>query len=29
MLTAERLSALYQYPLQAVECDGRISFIPR
>ncbi|MFZ4535961.1 ABC transporter ATP-binding protein [Propionivibrio sp.] len=29
MLTAERLSALYQYPLQAIECDGRISFIPR
>lgn len=29
MLTAERLSALYQYPLQAVEYDGRISFIPR
>lgn len=29
MLTAERLSALYQYPLQAVECDGRFSFIPR
>lgn len=29
MLTAERLSALYQYPLQAVKCDGRISFIPR
>src|SRR6185369_4991452 len=25
MLTAERLSALYQYPLQAIECDGRIS----
>lgn len=29
MLTARRLSALYQYPLQAVESDGRISFIPR
>ena len=28
MLTVERLSALYQYPLQAMECDGRISFIP-
>ena len=28
MLTAERLSALYQYPLQAIEHDGRISFIP-
>ena len=29
MLTAERLSALYQYPLQALESEGRISFIPR
>lgn len=29
ILTAERLSALYQYPLQAVESDGRLSFIPR
>ncbi len=29
MLSAERLSALYQYPLVAVESDGRISFIPR
>jgi iron complex transport system ATP-binding protein len=29
MLTAERLSALYQYPLQALEYEGRISFIPR
>ncbi len=29
MLTVDRLSALYQYPLQALESDGRISFIPR
>jgi iron complex transport system ATP-binding protein len=29
MLTAERLSALYQYPLHAVESEGRISFVPR
>jgi len=29
MLTAEHLSALYQHPLQAVEIDGRIGFIPR
>jgi iron complex transport system ATP-binding protein len=29
ILTAERLSELYQYPLQAMECDGRISFVPR
>ena len=29
MLTAERLSLLYQYPLQAMESDGRISFVPR
>ena len=29
MLTAERLSSLYQYPLQAIESEGRISFIPR
>ena len=29
MLTAERLSALYQHPLLAVEVDGRTSFIPR
>ena len=29
MLSIERLSALYQYPLHAIECDGRISFIPR
>lgn len=28
MLTAERLSALFQYPLRALECDGRVSFIP-
>ncbi len=29
MLSAERLSALYEYPLQAFESEGRISFIPR
>ena len=29
MLTAERLSSLYQYPLQALEADGRVSFVPR
>jgi iron complex transport system ATP-binding protein len=29
MLTAQRLSALYQYPLQAIEYDGHIGFIPR
>ena len=29
MLSVERLSALYQYPLQAMECDGRISFVPK
>ena len=29
MLTAERLSALYQHPLQALELDGRIAFIPQ
>jgi len=29
MLSVERLSSLYQYPLQAMECDGRISFIPK
>jgi iron complex transport system ATP-binding protein len=28
MLTADRLSALYQYPLQVMERDGRVSFIP-
>lgn len=28
MLTVDRLSALYQYPLQALESEGRISFIP-
>jgi len=28
MLTAERLSALFQYPLHAIECEGRVSFIP-
>jgi len=29
MLTAERLSELYQYPLEALEHDGRISFVPK
>ena len=29
MLTAERLSRLYQYPLHALESDGRISFVPQ
>jgi len=29
MLTAERLSALYQYPLRAIEADGMVGFIPR
>jgi len=29
MLTVDRLSALYQYPLQALESEGRISFIPK
>ena len=29
MLTAERLSALYQYPLAAIEAEGRVSFVPR
>ncbi|HEX5803595.1 MAG TPA: ABC transporter ATP-binding protein [Azospira sp.] len=29
MLTAERLSALYQHPLRAIEADGTIGFIPR
>lgn len=28
MLTVDRLSALYQYPLHVLESDGRISFIP-
>ncbi|WP_301101819.1 ABC transporter ATP-binding protein [Propionivibrio sp.] len=28
ILTVDRLSALYQYPLQMLECDGRVSFIP-
>ena len=28
ILTAERLSALYEYPLQRLERDGLISFIP-
>ena len=29
MLTVERLSALYQYPLQLLENDGHVSFIPK
>ncbi|MFC5302268.1 ABC transporter ATP-binding protein [Azospira restricta] len=29
MLTAERLSALYQHPLRAIEADGMVGFIPR
>ena len=29
MLTAERLSVLYDYPLHALECDGHVSFVPR
>ncbi len=29
MLTVDRLSALYQYPLQLLENDGQVSFIPR
>ena len=29
MLTAERLSSLYQYPLAAIEAEGRVSFVPR
>lgn len=29
MLTAEKLSALYQYPLQAIEANGLIGFVPR
>ena len=29
MLTVDRLSELYQYPLQALENDGLISFIPK
>ena len=28
MLTAERLSQLYQHPLRAIECDAQIAFIP-
>ena len=28
MLTVERLSALYQYPLEALECKGQVSFMP-
>ena len=26
MLTAERLSALYDYPMLAVECGGQMSY---
>ncbi len=29
MLTAERLSALYDYPMLAVECEGQMSFLPK
>jgi iron complex transport system ATP-binding protein len=29
MLTEEKLSALYQYPIQAIEYDGRIHFVPK
>lgn len=29
MLTVERLSVLYQYPLQLLENDGQVSFVPR
>ena len=29
MLTAERLSALYHYPMLAVECEGQMSFLPK
>jgi iron complex transport system ATP-binding protein len=29
MLTVERLSALYQYPLQMLESEGQVSFIPK
>lgn len=29
MLSVDKLSALYQYPLQAMLSEGRISFIPR
>lgn len=29
MLTAEKLSELYQYPLEVLESEGRISFVPR
>lgn len=29
MLTAEKLSALYEYPMMALECDGQVSFVPR
>lgn len=29
MLTAERLSSLYSYPLEALESRGRVGFIPK
>ncbi len=29
MLTVDRLSVLYQYPLQLLENDGHVSFVPR
>ena len=29
MLTEEKLSALYQYPIQTIEHDGRIHFVPK
>ncbi|MEO8411931.1 MAG: ABC transporter ATP-binding protein [Propionivibrio sp.] len=29
MLTVERLSRLYQHPLQVLQCDERIAFVPR
>jgi iron complex transport system ATP-binding protein len=29
MLTAERLSALYHYPLEAIESHGRVGFLPK
>ncbi len=29
LLTAERLSLLYDYPLHALECEGHVSFVPK
>lgn len=29
MLSAERLSALYQYPMLAMESEGQVSFVPK